>query len=160
MALMLPTINKLFRKYDTRITITACMALEGIAYLIDSMAQNVWVFYINGFFLGGCLSMLIYLIIPVLINNWFVKNTGLWIGICGAAQGIAGAVFSSLGAASDCIKCGKCEKVCPQRLPIRDNLQLVAQELEAFNALKNLTNTDDTKESASGLSTDYWKKKD
>lgn len=98
MALMLPTINKVFRKYDTRITITACMALEGIAYFIDSMAQNVWVFYINGFFLGCCLSMLIYLIIPVLINNWFVKNTGLWIGICGAAQGIAGAVFSSLGA--------------------------------------------------------------
>ena len=27
MALMLPTINKIFRKYDTRITITACMVL-------------------------------------------------------------------------------------------------------------------------------------
>lgn len=63
------------------------------------------------------------------------------------------------GAASDCVKCGKCEKVCPQGLPIRDNLELVAKELEAFNALKNLTNTDENSDSASGLSTDYWKKK-
>ncbi|MCD8197755.1 MAG: MFS transporter [Lachnospiraceae bacterium] len=98
MALMLPTVNKLFRKYDTRVTITACMILEGLAYLADSMAKSVWVFYVSGFFLGCCLSLLIYLIIPVLIGNWFVKNTGLWIGICGAAQGISGALFSTVGA--------------------------------------------------------------
>lgn len=32
--------------------------------------------------------------------------------------------------ASDCIKCGKCEKVCPQHLPIRDLLVDVAKEFE------------------------------
>ncbi len=32
--------------------------------------------------------------------------------------------------ASDCIKCGKCEKVCPQHLPIRTLLQDVAKEFE------------------------------
>lgn len=32
--------------------------------------------------------------------------------------------------ASDCIKCGKCEKVCPQHLPIRDLLVDVANEFE------------------------------
>jgi Ca2+-binding EF-hand superfamily protein len=32
------------------------------------------------------------------------------------------------GKASDCIKCGKCENICPQHLPIRQNLELVAQQ--------------------------------
>ena len=34
------------------------------------------------------------------------------------------------GKASDCIKCGKCEHICPQHLPIRDNLDLVADKFE------------------------------
>lgn len=34
------------------------------------------------------------------------------------------------GKASDCIKCGKCEHVCPQHLPIRDLLEKVANTFE------------------------------
>ena len=34
------------------------------------------------------------------------------------------------GKASDCIKCGKCEKVCPQHLPIRELLEKVANTFE------------------------------
>lgn len=32
--------------------------------------------------------------------------------------------------ASDCVKCGKCEKACPQHLPIRKLLEAVAREFE------------------------------
>jgi hypothetical protein len=34
------------------------------------------------------------------------------------------------GKASDCVKCGKCEKSCPQHLPIRELLEEVAKEFE------------------------------
>ena len=34
------------------------------------------------------------------------------------------------GKASDCLKCGKCEKICPQHLPIRKLLEKVAGEFE------------------------------
>ena len=35
-----------------------------------------------------------------------------------------------LGKASECIKCGKCEKICPQHLPIREYLENVAESFE------------------------------
>ncbi len=42
-----------------------------------------------------------------------------------------GTVHTSEGRrASDCIKCGKCEKACPQHLPIRQLLEDVAKEFE------------------------------
>ena len=34
------------------------------------------------------------------------------------------------GKASDCVKCGRCEEVCPQHLPIRDLLEQVAEAFE------------------------------
>jgi hypothetical protein len=34
------------------------------------------------------------------------------------------------GKASECVKCGKCEQICPQHLPIRDLLVEVAKEFE------------------------------
>ncbi|MBQ8972191.1 MAG: aldo/keto reductase [Clostridia bacterium] len=34
------------------------------------------------------------------------------------------------GKASDCVQCGKCEKICPQHLPIRELLKTVAAEFE------------------------------
>lgn len=38
------------------------------------------------------------------------------------------------GKASDCIKCGGCERVCPQHLPIRQLLTQVAEEFEKADA--------------------------
>jgi predicted aldo/keto reductase-like oxidoreductase len=35
------------------------------------------------------------------------------------------------GKASECIQCGKCEKVCPQHLPIRELLKDVAKTFES-----------------------------
>ena len=32
--------------------------------------------------------------------------------------------------ASDCLKCGKCEKICPQHLPIRKLLEEIAKEFD------------------------------
>lgn len=40
-------------------------------------------------------------------------------------------VLAGNGKASECMKCGLCEKACPQHLPIRENLVKVAEKFEA-----------------------------
>lgn len=40
------------------------------------------------------------------------------------------ALAQNRGKASDCIECGLCEQICPQHLPIRDNLKKVAAKFE------------------------------
>lgn len=39
------------------------------------------------------------------------------------------------GKAKDCIACGKCEKICPQKLPIRDLLKDVSKEFDSTTSL-------------------------
>lgn len=45
-------------------------------------------------------------------------------------QGYYESLNSVFGKASDCIKCGKCENMCPQHLPIRKYLEDVAERFE------------------------------
>ena len=53
-----------------------------------------------------------------LFNNW---NSGYYYNQIHTKSG---------GKASDCLKCGKCEKICPQHLKIRELLEEVAKEFE------------------------------
>ena len=53
-----------------------------------------------------------------IFNNW---NTGYYYNQIHTKNG---------GKASDCIKCGRCEGICPQHLNIRELLETVAEEFE------------------------------
>ena len=68
------------------------------------------------------------ILIPDIFSNYNTKKTfGDW----NADFYYNNVITAKNGKASDCIRCGKCERVCPQHLPIRDLLKQAAQEFEA-----------------------------
>ena len=67
------------------------------------------------------------ILIPDMFSNYNTKKTfGDW----NADYYYNNVLTLNNGKASDCIKCGKCERVCPQHLPIRSLLEQVAAEFE------------------------------
>ncbi len=56
-------------------------------------------------------------------NKWKNWNSGYYYGI----------FTKDRGKASDCIECGACEAVCPQKLPIRELLKQVKENFEKSN---------------------------
>lgn len=60
-------------------------------------------------------------------NGFFNFNTKMWKYVQAT-----GAFTKSPAYASLCVKCGKCEKHCPQNIPIRERLKDVSNTLEKF----------------------------
>lgn len=91
-------MTKLFHRFDIRFFLSAVIIVEAICFLLYSLATSIWVFYLASFFIGAALSVLVYLVVPILVNNWFSVRTSLYIGIGTCMQGIGGALFTFLGA--------------------------------------------------------------
>lgn len=73
--------------------------------------------------------------IPKNFSIW--NNLSMYNNVAHTKQAYFGELEES-ARADQCLKCGKCEEVCPQGISIRDNLEEAAKEL---NALKDEPNT-------------------
>ena len=90
-------VSRMFNRCNLRVFMCGVVLLEAACLFAYSLAQSVWTFYVSSFFIGAALSVLVYMVVPVLVNNWFSTRTNLFIGIGTAMQGVGGALFNSLG---------------------------------------------------------------
>lgn len=84
--LTLSFAGKLMERYSVRWILTICSGLTGATYIAMSFFNSVWQFYVTGALLGFFLAFLLYLGFPTLLNRWFKKRMGLFIGICSAVR--------------------------------------------------------------------------
>ena len=96
-ATSVPLLAALFRRMDARYILAGCVIIESLMFLMNSAAHSVYVFYGTSAVLGISLAAYLNLAIPLLVNRWFLVRNSTMIGLCGAAQGIAGMVFNALG---------------------------------------------------------------
>lgn len=83
-------IGKIYKKFQVKYVLSACVALTSICYLGMSQATSLWQFYllsgVQGFGWAGATN----LPVSIMVSNWFgpkVKGTAMSIGMLGSGAG-------------------------------------------------------------------------
>ena len=94
-AVALPYVAKFFKQKDVRVIVSVATIIMAGTSILQGMSDSLWQFYILGM-IQGCSSAFVGMIpAPILLGNWFYKNTGTAIGISAAFSGLVGMIGSS-----------------------------------------------------------------
>lgn len=99
MILVLTPFGKLFNRLDCRIIMTASIAILAACFVGLSFVQADWQFLTLAFVMGFGLTSCVYLAPPILVNRWFSKRSGFFIGIIMAFTGVGGMLWATVGGA-------------------------------------------------------------
>ncbi|MGJ3791976.1 MFS transporter [Lactiplantibacillus argentoratensis] len=92
MAVMMPIIPKILDKVSAKLIYTSISIIISIMMFLMAYFTKVWMFFIAAAVLGVCVSFVSFVPVGIILDNWFVSQKGLAIGIC---WGI-GSVFNCL----------------------------------------------------------------
>lgn len=96
MAVFQPLARKIFSKVDARVCVSLAVIFATLGFGAISYYTSFVGWLFSGLFIGLGFSFITYLMGPILINNWFKKNTGSILGIVLAFSNLGGALFGSL----------------------------------------------------------------
>lgn len=93
-ALSMPFANKIIRRLNIKVTLTACALLCGGGFMLSATFQSFLPFLVLWIVIGLATPLLMGLLIPILLGNWFIRKTGIVMGIVSGAAGVGGAFFN------------------------------------------------------------------
>ncbi len=96
MALMLPMAGKILSTKNIRLALSAAVLLYALGFGAMGFYSSLFQFYLSGVLMGIGGAFIIYLPVPILINNWFKEKVGLAMGLAYAFIGLGAAVFSPI----------------------------------------------------------------
>lgn len=96
MAIFQPIAERIFSKFDVRLVTSVAILFAGGGMAILSLFNQIYGWYIGAVISGIGLAFICYLLVPIVLNNWFEDKLGLAMGIALACTGLGGAVFSPL----------------------------------------------------------------
>lgn len=97
MAVSIPFVTQIFNRINIKIFMSVTLICIAAGYYICSLEENIFVFYIVFAFFGIFIGFIMMMLVPIVINNWFVAKASTLIGICSSTLACGGAILSSLG---------------------------------------------------------------
>jgi len=95
-ALALLFVDKAYAKLNAKALIMISLAVYHLSYIVMYFFNSVLEFCIASVFTGIAAAFLLYIPVPMLINNWFVKKKKTALSICFVASGFSGILTSML----------------------------------------------------------------
>lgn len=92
-------MGRLISRFDARICLSGAVIAVAIAFVWLSFTQSLWMYFVGAFIMGAPVSLLLYIAPSTLVNRWFAKRSGFFIGIIMAFTGVGGVVWSTVGGA-------------------------------------------------------------
>ncbi len=93
----LPFMGKMLDHVDSRICVAGACLLITLDFIWLSFVSEVWEYFLGAFVMGFGVVMLNLMAPSTIINRWFVKRAGFFVGLVMAFAGVGGFVFSTLG---------------------------------------------------------------
>jgi len=97
MTVIMPFAGKIFAKGSFKTILAAGIITEAIGFASMGLWNSVIGWYVSGVVLGIGMAFIVFLAVPLLLNNWFKDKLGLAMGIALAFTGIGGAIFNYIG---------------------------------------------------------------
>ena len=92
-----PLAGKMMDRFDLRFMLTGACILTGVSIFCCSFITEIWQLYVAGVMEGLAGVVLMFLMLPTMINRWFAARVGTVIGLCVAMTGVGGAIWAMLG---------------------------------------------------------------
>ena len=88
------TAPKLFKSFGIINVIKVAAVLGSVSYFIESMATQLWQFYVLSFIEGFCMGLTCSMPMAILLAEWFKENTNTAVGITAVGSGIGGSILN------------------------------------------------------------------
>ncbi len=95
--LTLPFMGKMLDKLDARICVAGSCALISLDFVWLSFVSSLWQYFAGAFVMGFGVTMLNLMAPSTLVNRWFHKRAGFFVGLIMAFAGVGGFLFSTIG---------------------------------------------------------------
>ena len=89
-------VDKAYARMNTKALIAVNLLIYHLSYIVMYFFTSVVEFCMASVFTGIASAFLLYIPVPMLINNWFVKSKKTALSICFVASGFSGILISML----------------------------------------------------------------
>lgn len=89
--------GKILHRFNARVVLTVCVLMVSVGLLGMSLFTQLWQFYLSGAVIGAANSILLYLMVPTMIDRWFKERVGFFVGAALCFTGIGAIIFNPIG---------------------------------------------------------------